>query len=95
MTRPKDSPVKAPDPAQKDASMNEFTDIAIRYNNGYTRLVECLAKSTPDHESAERVANYYLKHKIAKIQIGIGQFTVKHGAFLDADVIANAVAETS
>ena len=40
---------------------------------------------------AERVTGYYLKEKIAKIDVGIGRMSVKHGAFLDPDVIARAV----
>ena len=41
---------------------------------------------------AAKVMNLYLKNKIAKLDPVIGRVSVKHGAFLERDVILRAVA---
>ena len=40
---------------------------------------------------AERILAYYLKHKLVKLDAVDGQFHVKHGVLLDADVMRNAI----
>lgn len=52
-----------------------------------------ISKCSPDQ--AEKVLSFYLKNKIAKIDPHIGQINVRHGAFLDKDVILRAIAHTS
>lgn len=44
-------------------------------------------------EQARRVSAYYRKHKMAKLDRGIGRVIVKHGAFLDRAVILRAAKE--
>lgn len=46
-------------------------------------------------EIGERVAGYYLKVKVAKMDSVMGVINVKHGAFLDLDVLQNAIAEVT
>lgn len=40
--------------------------------------------------NAERVLSYYLKHKMVQMDAVNGRLDVKHGAFLDRDVIQRA-----
>lgn len=41
---------------------------------------------------ARKVSAFYRRHKIAKVDFGIGRVQVKHGAYLEADVIRRALA---
>ena len=41
-------------------------------------------------EVADKLVDLYLKKRWAKLSIGIGRINVKHGAFLDRDVIQRA-----
>lgn len=75
---------------------SEIVGLATRYETGLAKLVDALQRSgAPDRATAARVAAYYIKHKLAKIDVHVGQFNVKHGAFLDADVVARAVAQVA
>lgn len=72
---------------------NRFADIVTRQNNAYDKGVEIIQSiGSVNEETAKKVVDYYLKHKLAKLDVGVGAFKVKHGAYLDADVIARAVA---
>jgi predicted phage-related endonuclease len=68
-------------------------DIAQRIVNARRSFVESLAElgaiSTVD---AERVADLYLKRKLAKTDAVGGRVNVRHGAYLDRDVIRRAAA---
>lgn len=65
--------------------------IAQRIVNGETRLVNTLIENYDlDTSTASKIATLYLKEKIAKIDPIGGGYTIKHGAFLDPDVIARA-----
>lgn len=44
-----------------------------------------------DIADAAKVRDYYLKERIAKLDAVSGRITVKHGAFLDREVIQRAV----
>lgn len=68
-----------------------FEAMAGRQITGRAKLVDAIARGgRVDKETANKIADLYIKEKIAKLSINIGQFTIKHGAFLDDDVIANA-----
>lgn len=43
-----------------------------------------------DSDEAVKVAALYRKNRITKMDAGIGRVSVKHGAFLDRDVIRRA-----
>jgi hypothetical protein len=43
-----------------------------------------------DRTAACKAANYYIKHKIAKMDAAHGKYSFKHGVFLDAAIIKNA-----
>lgn len=57
-----------------------------------TRFLEALVSIAGiSKQEAQKVYNTYNKLKVLDIDVHIGQITVKHGAFLDADVIKRAV----
>jgi hypothetical protein len=64
--------------------------LVTRQDNAYKSLVDTLAELGAG-EHAERVAKLYLKERIASLDPVIGQFKIKHGAFLEPDVIERAV----
>ena len=66
-------------------------DMITRQTNAFDRLVECISTHDVSEEVAVKIAKLYLKEKIAKLNPNSGQFTIKHGAFFDDAVIANAV----
>jgi hypothetical protein len=41
-------------------------------------------------EQAEKVFDYYLKHKLIKRDVAMGKYNVKNGAYLDKEVIERA-----
>jgi hypothetical protein len=43
-----------------------------------------------NQEEAEKVFDYYLKHKLIKRDMAIGRYIVKNGAYLDKEVIQRA-----
>ena len=73
-----------------------FKDMAQRLENAHDRLINILANaaliSTGD---ARIVADYYIKHKIAKLSYNDGQTTFKHGAFLETHVIKRALKQAT
>ena len=72
--------------------MNSYEAIATRQVNGFNKLVDALVVAGNLNEDvAVKVANLYLDEKIAKLDIGVGSFKIKHGAFFDVDVIERAV----
>lgn len=69
----------------------EFRPMAIRMNNADAWLINILMDSAQiDRDAAIKAANYYIKHKIAKMDAAHSKYSFKHGAFLDAAIIKNA-----
>ena len=64
-------------------------DTVIRMENAYEGLIEILTPQAGDH--AEKVAEYYIKEKIVKLNPNIGRYTFLHGAFLNDSVIDAAI----
>jgi hypothetical protein len=68
--------------------------IATRMNLADKSLVETLMTfGTIGREDAVLAAGQYKKHKIVTLDLTNQTYNVKHGAFLEAVVIANAVAQ--
>lgn len=80
-----------PDTSHAEAVRNAVTNIMTRRENGFRDFVAQLETfGNIGHDDAVAVANLYLKERFAKWD---GQrYTVKHGAFFDAEVIGRAVA---
>ena len=73
-----------------------YKDIAQRIvnaENNFSETIQNIGGCSP--EVADKVTAYYLKHKIAKLDAVIGRITVKHGVYLEADVVANAIEAVS
>lgn len=75
---------------------NAYREIATRIVNaeesfvGYvTTAIGCTS------DEANRVLGYYRKHKLVKVDAVSGTWAVKHGGFLDVDVLRNAVREVN
>lgn len=69
-----------------------FSDASIRSAAGFDSFVESIKiNGEIKQESAEKVAKFYIKNKLAKSDFSTGRYTIKHGALFDKDVIANAV----
>jgi DNA-directed RNA polymerase subunit L len=69
----------------------EFRPIAIRMNNADAWLINTLMDAAKiDRVAAVKAANYYIKHKIAKMDAAHGKYSFKHGVFLDAEIIKKA-----
>lgn len=72
--------------------MNAYEAIATRMVNADESFAETIAAiGKCDIATARKVASLYLKNKLAKRDAVIGRVTVKHGAYLEAAVIANAI----
>ncbi|MBB2959861.1 hypothetical protein [Methylobacterium sp. R2-1] len=66
---------------------------AIRILNAYANFAETLvAAAGITSAQADAVARFYVKNKIAKVDPVIGRISVKHGAYLDREVILRAAA---
>jgi len=88
--------MKKPDPIKTEIVRKEIRiackDIAQRHVNAENHLVEMLMEfGKIDRETAVKVASYYLRHKLAKLDAVNGKALFKHGMFLDFEVISNAV----
>lgn len=69
-----------------------YRDMAQRLVNAENSFIECVRRDTGfTQEQAETVMAFYVKHKLMKLDAVDGQFYVKHGAFLDADVLKRAL----
>jgi hypothetical protein len=77
-------------PADTKAMQNAVANILTRRDNGFRAFVEVIENlGGLDHEDAVAVANFYIAKRLAKFD-GM-RFTVKHGAYLDRDVLLGAV----
>lgn len=66
--------------------------MARRIENAHQAFTQVLQEAAGiSRDDAVRVKNLYLKHRLAKINPGIGAINVKHGAYLEPDVIHRAV----
>lgn len=63
-----------------------------RIENAHEGFIETLQRCGDiSRDDALKVKNNYLKHRLAKVHPGVGVIKVKHGAFLDRDVIRRTV----
>ena len=63
-----------------------------RIENGHQAFIEVLQSAGEiSRADAIKVKSLYLENRLAKMDTGIGRISVKHGAYLDRDVIRRAV----
>jgi hypothetical protein len=71
-------------------------DIGHRLAIGENEFVSTLARfGSISKDAAWRVFDYYKKHKLVKRDFVSGKWNVKHGAFLDRDVILKALGQSN
>jgi hypothetical protein len=68
-----------------------FEDMAIRAANAVTQWRDMLAEDGYTTKQADKILDYYVKHKIVKLDWGVGRYNVKHGAFLTCPVMDKAL----
>ena len=68
-----------------------FKEIANRIVDAEDAFVETLTRlGGIDEQTAEKVMTFYIKNRLAKLDMPSSRISVKHGAYLDADVIQRA-----
>lgn len=73
---------------------NPYEPIAQRMvnaENKFARLIVDSAAEPCTLDEAHAVTALYLKNKIARMDAVMGRITVTHGAYLEPDVISNAL----
>lgn len=65
-------------------------DMMKRADNAHNGLIEILTEHGAG-EYAPQVADLYIKEKAVKLDANLGRYIFKHGAFLDSEVIGNAI----
>lgn len=64
-----------------------FQDMAKRADNAIIQWRDMLADDGYSSSQADKILSFYIKHKIVKLDYGIGRYNVKHGAFLSCPVM--------
>jgi hypothetical protein len=67
-----------------------LNDMMQRADNAHKDLIEVLAEHGAGYYAPD-VAELYIKEKLVKLDANIGRYIFKHGAFLDSEVINNAI----
>lgn len=65
-------------------------DMMKRADNAHNGLIDILTEHGAG-EYAPQVADLYIKEKVVKLEVNMGRYIFKHGAFLDSEVIENAI----
>jgi len=71
-----------------------FQDMATRADNAVIAWRDMLAGQGFTSDQADAILTLYQKEKLVKLDWGIGRYSVKHGAFLEPDVLQNALEAT-
>lgn len=72
--------------------MQGTEQIARRIINAENAFIETIMNIAGCNKAeAKKVMRLYLKERLAKCDAVIGRITVKHGAYLEADVIRRAI----
>lgn len=72
-----------------------FKDMAQRADNAVTQWRDMLADDGFSADQADAILRLYLQEKLVRLDWGIGRYSVKHGAFLNADVLNRALEATT
>lgn len=72
-----------------------FKDMAQRADNAVIQWRDMLASDGFTADEADAILHLYLQEKLVKLDWGIGRYNVRHGAFLNADVLHRALQVTT
>lgn len=75
--------------------IDSFKAMATRAGNAENRFIEYCVENGFNRDEALKIMKIYKKEKILKIDLHIGQFSVKHGIFLEKDVMGKALSLSS
>lgn len=71
-----------------------YKNLANSQVDAMDKFAEFVVKETDcDKDTAYKVYDLYMKNKLMKTDAIHGTFHVKHGAYLEADVLKNAIAQ--
>jgi hypothetical protein len=70
---------------------NGFKAVATRINNAQENFISVIESKGFSRSEAVKAMGTMLKLKVAKLDAVSGVINVKHGAFLEVDVIKNAI----
>lgn len=71
-----------------------FQDMATRADNAVILWRDTLAEKGFTSDEANAILSLYKRENLVKLDWGIGRYSVKHGAFLEPDVLQNALDAT-
>ena len=76
-------------------AIESFKDMAQRADNAVIQWRDMLADHGFTAAQGVAILRLYLQEKIVKLDWGIGRYNVRHGAFLNADVLNRALEATT
>ena len=76
-------------------AIQSFKAMAQRADNAVAQWRDMLADHGFTADQADAILRLYQKGNLVKLDWGIGRYSVKHGAFLDADVLNRALEAAS
>ncbi len=76
-------------------AIQSFKDMATRADNAVIAWRDMLANHGFTADQADAILRLYLQEKLVKLDWGIGRYNVRHGAFLNADVLHRALQATT
>ncbi|MDF0506899.1 hypothetical protein POK33_39800 [Burkholderia cenocepacia] len=73
--------------------MEGFKEIAQRIVNAEENFIETVQAITGcSRDEGAKALNTMRKLRVIKLDVGIGRYTVKHGALMGAEALRNAIA---
>ncbi|HDR9764237.1 TPA: hypothetical protein QDC44_008526 [Burkholderia cepacia ATCC 25416] len=73
--------------------MEGFKEIAQRIVNAEENFIETVQAITGcSRDEGAKALNTMRKLRVIKLDVGIGRYTVKHGALMEAEALRNAIA---
>ena len=76
-------------------AIQSFRDMAQRADNAVIQWRDMLANDGFTADQADAILRLYLQEKLVKLDWGVGRYNVRHGAFLNADVLNRALEATT
>ena len=76
-------------------AIQSFKDMAQRADNAVIQWRDMLADDGFTADQADAILRLYLQEKLVRLDWGIGRYSVKHGAFLNVDVLNRALEAVS
>lgn len=71
--------------------MNEYQSVAQRQINAVNHFIGLCADLGFNKEEAEHILQVYKKAKVIKLNIAMGRYDFKHGAFFNKEVMQKAL----